>query len=516
MKISKHLKLLLLAGIVLALTAVGCGRHNTKSTDSNLVAERQFTELEGYSEWDVARFAVDVPVKGPQPLLDSIKAFLNQELYKAFQNYACDTFLYKAEEVYTDEMVSLLNSYSDKYAATIKEKLSWFFDLNIFIIDQTESFVTYGIECYHGSGSTGSEFICYTFSKKDGHRIENLITKDDLARYDKEHPAEKIEDVENESENFDWEFYSVGLTGEGLLLVNNEVNHYVTGTIEYETILSYLSKEAQELVKTMGESATDFLIGERIGTVSTADGKTIILTETPTHTWSDDGYLDGFMDYAQLTQLNAFYITKDGYEPANVIDGKSVSEANWDLLISSNPNKTTYAFDADNNDLYIPLAENVEMGRHDCRDRYQVWHFDGKEFVLKGEDGGYWLHPSLREFGRLCYIGDAEDYLVRIDEMRIYDPRYDDQAEALKKDTHRFRYAAWKNQKNMSEAPDLVIVNGYSYCNEIETGYSYEDRCGYIFENDGYQYDIYVELGQMIVSRNGKTILERRIHDITF
>ena len=514
MKFAKHLNLLFIASTVLILVAAGCGEQKKDSIDSKLMVVRQFTELEGDSEGDVGRFAVDVPVKGPQPLLDSIKAFLNQELYEAFQDYACDTFLYKAEEVYVDDMVYLLSSYSDKYNTTIKEKISWFFDLNIFIIAQTESFVTYGIECYHGSGSTGSKFICHTFSKKDGHRIENLITKHDLARYDKEHPTEKIEDVENESENFDWDYYSVGLTGEGLLLVNNEVNHYVTRTIEYETILPYLSKEAQELVKAMGESAIDCFIGERIGTVNSADGRTIILTETLTHSWSDDGYLDEFWDYAQLTQLNAFYITKDGYEPANVIDGKSVSEANWDLLISSNPNKTTYAFDADNNDLYSPLAENVEMGRHDCCDRYQVWHFDGKEFVLKGEDGGYWLHPSLRKFGRLCYVGDAEDYLVRIDEMRIYDPRYDDQAEALKKDTHRFRYAAWKNQKNMSEVPDLVIENGY--CDVIGNGYGSVDEVSYIFENDGYHYDISVILGQMIVYRNGKSIMERRIHDITF
>ena len=508
MKSIKCFSLLLLAGVVLILAAAGCGKQKKDSTDSNLVVVRQFIELEGDSEWDVGRFAVDVPLKGPQPLLDTIKAFLNQELFEAFQDYACDTSLYKAEEVYVNDMAFLLNSYTDKYATTIKENLGWFFDLNIFMIAQTESFVTYGIECYHGSGSTGSEFLCYTFSKKDGHRIENIITRDDLVRYYKDHPSKETKEELNGLEEHDWDFYSVGLTGEGLLLVKNNDNYYNAGAIEYKTILPYLSKETRNLVKTMGTSATDCFIGDCIGMVSSADGRTIILTETPNkHTWSDWGYSTEFWDCNQNTQLQAFCITKDGYEPANVIDGKSVIEANWDNLISSNPNGTAYAFDTSNSNLYIPLTENVMMGKHDCCDRYQVWHFNGKEFVLKGEDGGYWLHPSLRKFGRLCYVGDdAADYLLRIDEMRIYDSRYDDQAEALNNDTHRYRCAVWKNNLDMLATPNLVIENGYWN----------EDGGCFIFENNEYKYFVYVEIGELEVYHKGKELLGLRIRDVTF
>lgn len=514
MKKMKNLSLLFLVGVVLVIAVTGCGIQKKESNDTQpLVVERQYAQLAGISEWDIAEYAVDVPVKGPQPLLDSIKSFLNKELFYAFQEYAIDTVLYKAEEVYTDDMTHLLDSYVDKYADRIKKDVCWFFTINMFMIAQTESFVTYGIECYHGSGSTGSEFKCYSFDKKDGHRIENIIKWKDVKNFIQDHP-----DVENPFSEFQVEtegiedgcdFFAFGLAEDGLLIVNQDHgNHYVVGLEDYKNVEPYLSKEARKLVKTMGITTSDCFVGDRIGFVKTSDGRTIVLTEMPSgHTWSGEGLLiHNIWEFDQDIKLQAFYNTKDGYVPANVIDGKSVIESNWDDFLSSNPNKTFFAFDSSNDNLYIPLPENVMMGKHDCCDRYNVWHFDGKEFVLKGEDGGFWLHPSLRQFGRLSYVGESENFLVRIDEMRIYDSRYDEQYEALKTDTCRYRYAAWKKNKDMLSEPDLVIENGYW------------DEVGgcYVFENNGYCYVIFIEVGQLQVFHKGKTIFSQRIHDISY
>ena len=504
--------LLLLAGGVLAIAVAGCGGQKKESNDKQpLVVERQYARLVGISKWDIGEFAIDVPVKGPQPLLDSIKSFLNKELFYAFQEYAIDTVLYKAEEVYTDDMSHLLDSYVDKYADRIKKDVCWFFNINMFMIAQTESFVTYAIECYHGSGSTGSEFICYSFDKKDGHCIKNIITRKDVKRFFQNSPDVEYSfsqfQMEADGVDDDCDFPDVGLAEEGLLIIDQD-NHYVVGLLNYKEVLPYLSKEARKLVKNMGESTSDCFVGDRIGLVKASDGRTIVLTETPSGlSWSaDEPPILCIWESDPNTKLQAFYVTKDGCEPATVIDGKSVIESNWDEVFSSNPKKTVFAFDASKNNLYIPLPENVTMGKHDCCDRYNVWHFDGKEFVLRGEDGGFWLHPSLRKFGRLSYVGESEDFLVRIDEMRIYDDRYDEQHEASKTDTCRYRYAAWKNNKDMLAVPDLVIENG---CWN-EAGDCYE------FENNGYRYVVFCELGQLVVFHKGKSIFKQRIHDISF
>ena len=513
MKDSKNFSLLLLVGIVLALAVAGCRGQKKESNDTqHLVVERQYAQLAGISEWDIAEFAVDVPVKGPQPLLDSIKSYLNKELFYAFQEDAIDTVLYKAEEVYTDDMTHLLDSYVDKYADRIKKDLCGFCNINMFMIAQTESFVTYGIECYHGSGSTGSAFLCYSFDKKDGHRIENIITRKDVMRFfqdspDAEHSFSQSQ-METEGIEDDCDFPDVGLAEEGLLIIDQDQgNHYAVGLLNYKEVLPYLSKEARKLVKNMGKSTSDCFVGDQIGFVKASDGRTIVLIETPSRlTWSADGIpIPNIWESDPNSKLQAFYVTNDGCVPATVIDGKSVIEPNWDDVYSSNPNKTVFAFDASKNNLYIPLPEIVMMGVHDCNDRYNVWHFDGKEFVLKGEDGGFWLHPSLRKFGRLSYAGVSEDYLVRVDEMRIYDDRYDEQHEASKTDTCRYRYAAWKNNNDMLTMPDLVIENGY-----------WDEAGGcYVFENNGYRYVIFCDMGQFSVFHNGKSIFNQRMHDIS-
>ena len=81
--------------------------------------------------------------------------------------------------------------------------------------------------------------------------------------------------------------------------------------------------------------------------------------------------------------------------------------------------------------------------------------------------------------------------------MRLYDTRYDDQAAAERLDTHRYRYVAWKNPKTMMDEPDLVVNGGYM------------DQGSYFFENAGYKYVVYPDMGRLYVYHGDKVIFEQ-------
>ncbi|MBR5687622.1 MAG: hypothetical protein IKX36_06660 [Prevotella sp.] len=539
MKRQKDFGLLFLASIMMALVVTGCGEQKrTYYTDSKmLVVERQYVKLDGTSTFENAEFVADVPVKGPQPLLDSLIVFFNEALYSMFEVGDGEDFnfkLYSAEKVYSDDLPNLLASYTDKYRKHIKENLDWFVTNNIFLMAQTESFVTYGVECYHGSASTGSEFLCYTFDKKDGHRVRNLITWDDVKRLISDHPKVAHPfyewDLESKPEFMD-DRYDAGMLHDGILLVNEDVaNHYQLAKIAYEDVLPYLSVEGQSLVKNMGKSSEweECFLGERLATLNTDDKRVIALTVRPAeHDWADEGNFDVLLPEEDSSEdkgysltsnlcyngddLLAFYVEDGDFVPANVLDGDSVITGNWDDYNTTNPKKRVFDFDAAGNKLYVPSAENVAMGHHECNDRYMVYRYDKSgKFVYESEDGGYWLYPGLRQFGRLHYALKTKEYLIRIDEMRIYDDRYDDQYEKSKTDTLRYRYAAWKNKDNMLDKPDLVINEGYM-----------SDK-GYVFSNDGYKYVIQLidesgsSEGWLFVYKGDKLVLKQCLRDFDF
>lgn len=97
-------------------------------------------------------------------------------------------------------------------------------------------------------------------------------------------------------------------------------------------------------------------------------------------------------------------------------------------------------------------------------DQYALYQFNGKSLEYVGKDGGYWLHPSIRQFESLEAMFFTKDYRIRID--RISDGRY--------------RYVSWKRTASVSDEPDIVILG--SYYNEAEEKY--------IFNNNGYVYII--------------------------
>ncbi|MCH5346011.1 MAG: hypothetical protein J1E63_02810 [Muribaculaceae bacterium] len=144
----------------------------------------------------------------------------------------------------------------------------------------------------------------------------------------------------------------------------------------------------------------------------------------------------------------------------------------WDWL---------YRFNPQTNILYVPELIDDEL-----TDRYNLYKFNGKRFDYIGDDGGYWLHPSIRDFSQIAMLFCTTNYRVRIDEMH--------------NDT--YRYASWKNGQSMNEQPDLIIYNGL---------YN-EDKKAIVFENNGYMYLVDgPDEAQLSVVKDGKTILHEKM-----
>lgn len=664
--------LLIIVGMMTVFSFINCKSPNPmEPKDLGLQKELVVVKRQtAYLGWNQS-VTMDIPIvvdSGKTGLVqDSIISFLYREIHNEMNSLCTDTILHDEANDDWDYMSASFFNLEDALRNTYEDRIEdtgghW---ITFALLAQTESFVTYGFEHYHCGGSCGSEFYCYTFSKKDGHRIKNIIAWDDIQRFIKDHPKAKHpygqwqlkadDDFMNEVP-----LYDVALLNDGLLMVNeDEVNHYKVGKIAYEDVLPYLSQEVQELVRAMGDgigySREDWYLGRCIGEIYIkGDGPILLMQREPLwlsmsdfnstdeETFCDDKvynltayeeidgtykpikifdlkaehgsasqrewaesvrktklngdrycsrlefeFLDGacnestiedeyfvlsgkvlYVPYKNDVNVVDFvpFMFDDDYfviidsektKPEELVVGQMVSDKNESIclleamdiegfhtnipginlvaygvaayyvrgglyiparifpyynsivkylpgdepLVTSCPNGGFYAFDSKERKIYTAISERTSMGGYGYFDRYDVYGYNGVRFIYEGVDGGFWLHPSIRKFGRLFYLGKSKDYLVRIDEMRSYDWRglNEEDYEAEKKDTHRYRYAAWKHKDNMTDAPDVVIENGFFDSNK---------GC-YVFENDGYIYEVYPEL--LEVFNKDKKVLEQRL-----
>lgn len=510
------------AAVALVALFILAGCRSGKNKDL-VVVERQNFKLEGISDFYSAEFVVDVPISAPQPLYDSLKSYLNRELHYAVElvldtTYRDSSQIYKAEEVYTDDMMQFADHYFEKYRDYSK-RIENGYGLHLFVVDQNNAFVTYGLEFTHCGGSCGSEFIPHTFSKKDGHQLTDIITLDNLVKYLREHPDEDslylyyemLKDTEDDEPALIE--LPCGLMSDGLVLATNYYsNHYRTLFFPYDDIMPYLSDEAREYVEGIkrDESSADWFLGDRVGTVTTGSGRTILLDETP----SAYEYYNFFIEADSSVHdimgafigtgctLTAYYAEGGVYKPAKVFeaDGESRSklEPNWDYACRSREG-SLHALDKESGVLYSPMAENLQMGSHDFCDRYDTYKFDGEKFVYQGEDGGFWIHPSVRSYAGLTLMfnadGEESYYIVRIDAMRKYDLRDEEQYEASRSDTCVYRYVAWAEGAEMSDEPAIVIEGG-----------CYDGRCYKFERDDGYKYIVDTKDMVMYVYRDEEEV----------
>lgn len=442
MKNTKKLGLLLISGVALALSVIGCGENNSESIDSQmLIVENQHVDC--YE----TKLSVDVPIKGPQPLLDSIKIFLNQEVHDAFEGslrewdreeLGIGTSAISAKKVYTDDMSRLLSSYAKKYAALWDKYETTEYDLykydiytNLSMIAQTDSYVTFVKEVtYCINGNHPKIEGCYTFSKKDGHRISNVIEWKELVRYVIEHrppygvsavcdddaytscvwyyhynnedglfiyDEESLQELENCHDSVD--SFCTGLMGESLWVSYDMSDPewtycYGIDLIDYEDIIPYLTKEAQELVKSRGDVSQykreAWHMGSCIGKVKNNHGKTILLMEREPFwnqfyfvnlRWSDE-WKPGFYRPCSLTA----YTVEDGeYIPQEIfslderlssrVESYFISKCNfYDIWDEEQP----FSFDESNNKISV-IARDYRGKIVNCH-----FKFDGQHFVMAG------------------------------------------------------------------------------------------------------------------------------------
>lgn len=196
---------------------------------------------------------VDLPIDGPKPLTDSIKRLVTKELYRMFD--LDGGYVYTDEElhipfekvckwdgenVFTDFIKHYRPLY-EKYATGAGEN-----SLILKLVSQTETFVTYYEEKMGCYGSCNHEFEYYTFRKKDGLLLEEMISDKNLRKFAKKYPQYEID------ENILTPFF--GLSDHGLLYgaymetgAFRGENH--TDTIPYHIVKPYLTEEVQELVQ---------------------------------------------------------------------------------------------------------------------------------------------------------------------------------------------------------------------------------------------------------------------------
>lgn len=235
---------------------------NPKGGDDTLVIKQQACFLKDYThlqEKDCGLGIVaDLPVKGPKTLVDSITVFLNEELYEYF-DYDADNHHLPYEKVFSTDIPHLLKHYQKVYRPyydvknpNVCEFVSHCIELNL--VAQTATYVTYEVvHQFFGEGLEEAR-TWVTFAKSDGHRLQEVITPDNLLRFFLDHPEQRNKDIWDDiiytmNEYGSLKSFSVGLLNDSLVF------QYVWAPgifddfkCSLELWKPYLSPEAQELV----------------------------------------------------------------------------------------------------------------------------------------------------------------------------------------------------------------------------------------------------------------------------
>ena len=153
----KKYSIFIIAGIITASS--GCQSGNLMNALDMEVVEQTDSVYRNDTLYDRAVFIVDVPVKGPKLLMDSVIAFVNKQLYDACEGcvHIDDRITsYKQEDAFTDDAENMLKHYMDKYRTLIADSIWKVYGCEIKMEAQTKKFVTFGVEHFHCGGSCGS------------------------------------------------------------------------------------------------------------------------------------------------------------------------------------------------------------------------------------------------------------------------------------------------------------------------------------------------------------------------
>ena len=260
----KKCGIIIFIGFIVGL--FGCKSSNLEIL-SDLEVTEQIDSIHGSHEendycW--ASFNVDVPVNGPQMLVDSVMALVNREIYKMCEyciefNDSPDEYVaYSEKEMFTNDGEHLLGHYMEKYKPLIEDSLWNTFGLGLKMEAQTEKYVTYGVERFYCGASCSSEKHFYTFDKSNGHQVKEIIGLENLVRFFTDYPEYTSIDDAPWFGRGGWQFsteddankYDYGLLDDHFsLAIQGCGNHYLLLSFPYGQIFSYLLPEAQSLVE---------------------------------------------------------------------------------------------------------------------------------------------------------------------------------------------------------------------------------------------------------------------------
>ena len=142
--------------------------------------------------------SIDLPVKGPKPLMDSLTIFLNKVLYHYFDNGDDRHLPY--ETVYSKDVIHLVEHYRDTYKRFFLNDSTTEHEfesdcLSVSLCAKTDSYVTYEVDrLFFGEGDEVSkEWV--TFILPDGQRLKEIISKKNVLRFYEEHPELRSNDI---------------------------------------------------------------------------------------------------------------------------------------------------------------------------------------------------------------------------------------------------------------------------------------------------------------------------------
>ena len=200
--------------------------------------------------------SIDLPVQGPQPLMDSLTDFLNETLYHYFDNGDDRHLPYQT--VYSKDIRHLIEHYKDTYKRFFLPDSTELHEfstdcLEMKLAAQNDNYITYEVDwIFFGEGEeVAKEWV--TFVLADGHRLTKVISNKNMLKFYRKHPELRSEDVWRTACLYDRKSCLVGSVG----LLNDAVAHqyvYAPGIFEevikypLDAIAPYLSKEAKSLM----------------------------------------------------------------------------------------------------------------------------------------------------------------------------------------------------------------------------------------------------------------------------
>ena len=263
---------------------------------------------------------------------------------------------------------------------------------------------------------------------------------------------------------------------------------------DFAVLCQFRGKDGMVHIEDFREKEVEAAWVSSVHSIVKDDGSTYYITTRSHRASSNDGYM----------WMDAFVIDKDTLRNVSVLDsGEDLDEcmletnyviSDWSHATNGEGWGWLYEYDPKARNLYVPIVVLIDGYVPVISDRYRVYHFDGMQFVAKGETAHPGLHESLHDYSRLASFFRTGSHIVRVDVMPGGD----------------YRYASWKATSGMGGKPDLVLSGGV-----------YDEGKGtYTFTSDGVEYIVgHCEdkpLGDevsehhefLLVKRNGKVLLK--------